>query len=384
MKKLISRVSLSVLGAAALFLTITAFTTDDAAVDYTANFVNGSVDFESIGQLSFGPQGILFFGDSRGANLFALETKDITPAADNKPLAVADIEEKIAQQMGAKARDINIIDMAINPISQNAYLSVIRGRGDDASYHLVSVSKDQSIEEVDLQNASYSQFALGTAPAADAKDRRGRSLRTNTITDIAFTDNSVYVAGLSNEEFASGFRQVQFPFNKRQESLTTLEIYHVAHEQYETHAPIRTFLPYNVNGKSNILAGYTCTPLVLFEVGDMKNGDHVKGKTVAELGFGNTPLDIITFKTRAGKDAIIIANSNRSAMLVDGADVASQDGLTTPLEGTRIASGTPYTPMPLGGVQQLDNLNSDYFALLRRMGDGSMRLYSFPKSRIAL
>lgn len=384
MKKLITRFSLLVLGAAALFITITAFTTNDSKINYTANFITGPLQYESIGQLSFGPEGILFFGDSRGAKLFALETKDTQPAANNDPLAVADIEEKIAQKMGATSRDINIMDMAVNPISQKVYFSVARGQGNETSYHLMTVAKDQSIDEVDLEKASYSEFELVTAPAPDAKDRRGRSLRTSTITDIAFSDNSVYVAGLSNEEFASGFRQVQFPFSKRQEALTTLEIYHVAHQQYETHAPIRTFLPYEVDGKPTILAGYTCTPLVLFEMGDLKDGDHVKGKTIAELGFGNAPLDIITFKDRNDKTAVLVANNNRSVMLIDQNDIASQKGLTTPIEGPGITKGIPYTPMPFGSTIQLDNLNDNYFLTLQRLGNGTVRMRSFPKGRISL
>lgn len=380
MKKLSLRTSLLAVGATLLFFAITAFMPKKAAP--SSSFVTSAVQFESIGQLSFSPEGVLFFGDSKGGALFALETSE-AKATDNEALNINDIEEKIGQMMGAMSKDISVIDMAIHPMSQKAYFSVMRGSGAEASYHIVTAAKDQTLTEVDLSNASHSRFELTTAPARDAKDRRGRSLRTNTITDIAYTDGSVYVAGLSNEEFASGFRKVAFPFDK-EESLTTLEVYHVAHGQFETHSPIRSFAPYSLNGEQMILAGYTCTPLVLFSINDLEDGKHVNGKTIAELGFGNTPLDILPFTDTNGKQAVMIANSNRAAMLISGEEIANQGALTTPLEGNQILKGTEYKPLPLNGLQQIDNLNDDYFIFLRRLGNGSLRLYSLAKTRVAV
>ena len=377
MKNPTSRFTLFSLGLALLFLVVSAFIPKEIESELTSNFVQGTVEFESIGELSFGPEGVLFFGDTKGAALFALETSDAA-ASNNDGINIGKVEEKIGQMMGAASKDISVLDMAVHPLSQNVYLSIMRSSGDNASYHIVSISKDEQIKEVDLKNASHSKFALTKAPARDAQDRRGRSLRTNTITDIAFADGAVYIAGLSNEEFASGFRKVSFPF-KKNESLSTLEIFHVAHNQYETHSPIRSFAPYSMNGESTILAGYTCTPLVVFPTSNLKDGDHVMGKTVAELGFGNTPLDILPFTSESGKQVVLIANSNRATMLVSGDDIAKQEALTTGLEGDSILKGTPYKPLPLSGVQQLAELNSEQIALLRRMSDGSLRLYSYPK-----
>ncbi|MEQ9263662.1 MAG: hypothetical protein RLN81_00450 [Balneolaceae bacterium] len=380
MKKLSLRTSLLAVGATLFFFAITAFIPKNTTP--TSNFVTSAVQFESIGQLSFSPEGVLFFGDSKGGALFALETSD-TDAENNEALNINDIEEKIGQMLGATSRDISVIDMAIHPMSQKAYLSVMRGNGAEASYHIVTAAKDQTLAEVDLSNASHSKYELTTAPARDAKDRRGRSLRTNTITDIAYADGSVYVAGLSNEEFASGFRKVAFPFDK-EESLTTLEVYHIAHGQFETHSPIRSFAPYSLNGEQMILAGYTCTPLVLFSINDLEDGKHVNGKTIAELGFGNTPLDILPFTDSSGKQAVMIANSNRAAMLISGEEIAGQEAITTPLEGNQILKGTQYKPLPLNGLQQIDSLNEDHFVFLRRLGNGSLRLYSLSKSRIVI
>ena len=43
---------------------------------------------------------------------------------------------------------------------------------------------------------------------------------------------------------------------------------------------------------------------------DLEDGAHVKGKTIAELGWGNRPLDMIPV-SRNGVDYVMISNSNR-------------------------------------------------------------------------
>ena len=45
-------------------------------------------------------------------------------------------------------------------------------------------------------------------------------------------------------------------------------------------------------------------------VSDLKAGETVKGITIAELGNGNRPLDMIVYK-KGGKDFILLANSKR-------------------------------------------------------------------------
>src|SRR5205085_12659732 len=149
------------------------------------------------------------------------------------------------------------------------------------------VDGDQ-LSAVSLKGISYSTTAITNAPAEDAKDQRGRPLRVSSVSDISFVDGKVMVTGLSNQEFSSTFRSIPFPFTKQQDA-TSLEIYHAAHKQYETFAPIRTFTTATISGKKYLVASYTCTPLVLFPIDDLKPGTHVKGRTVAEMGSGNSP-----------------------------------------------------------------------------------------------
>src|SRR5436853_5161496 len=90
---------------------------------------------------------------------------------------------------------------------------------------------------------------------------------------------------------------------------THLYIWHASHGRYETHSQVRTFVPYTIDGKEYVLAAYTCTPLVKIPVSDLKAGAKVKGVTIADLGAGNQPLDMVPY-AKDGHQFILIANSS--------------------------------------------------------------------------
>ena len=127
-----------------------------------------------------------------------------------------------------------------------------------------------------------------------------------TITDMAFVNGNLMVAGLSNEEWSSALRSIPYPFKDAAQG-ATLQIWHSSHGRYETAAPVRTFVPYTISGQQYILAAYTCTPLVKIPVSDLKPGAKVKGVEIADLGAGNQPLDMVPYK-KDGHDYILIAN----------------------------------------------------------------------------
>src|SRR5437667_248486 len=103
------------------------------AGDLTSNLKKGTPDLKSASALAFGPEGILFVGDSQGAAVFAIATGDQKPTAASGALKVEGIDEKIASLLGTNTRGITITDLAVNPASGNAYLSLRRGEGPDAA-----------------------------------------------------------------------------------------------------------------------------------------------------------------------------------------------------------------------------------------------------------
>src|SRR5262249_29873474 len=150
------------------------------------------------------------------------------------------------------------------------------------------------------------RFSKATLP--NATDRN----RTMSITKMAFVKDRVFVAGLSNEEWASTLRAIPFPFSEVDNG-ANIQIWHGAHGKFETGSPIQAFVPYDIKGEAHILAAYTCTPLVKLPVADLKAGEKVKGTTIAELGNRNKPLDMIVYQ-KDGKDYILMANSSRGVM----------------------------------------------------------------------
>ena len=119
------------------------------------------------------------------------------------------------------------------------------------------------MSELGLSGLKFSKTELPDAP--ESKESRRGNQRLSSITDLAFVDGQVYVAGLSNEEFASNLRAIPFPFKEATKG-ASIEIYHGAHGAYETRSPVRTFAAYEIDNEMNLLAAYTCTPLVRIPV----------------------------------------------------------------------------------------------------------------------
>ena len=342
-------------------LAVALFATAGFAAGLTDSLKAGKADLKSAGALTFGPEGILFIGDSAGGALFALDTADNT-ASKAVPVEVKGINAKVAAMLGTTADQILINDMAVHPISHKTYLSVSRGRGPEATPVVLRVDTAGKIEEVSLANAKHAKVALPNPP--DANNRN----RVNTITDLAYVDGKVLIAGLSNEEFSSNLKSIPFPFQAAAKGVN-VEIYHGSHGRFETASPIRKFVPYKIKGEQNILASYTCTPLVKIPVAALQGGAQVKGTTIAELGSGNTPLDMIVY-TKGGVDYILMNNNNRGVMRISTAKIETYQAITAPTD----IKGMPYeTVKELTGVQQLAKVD-DSNGVILALTNGSLDL----------
>jgi hypothetical protein len=71
----------------------------------------------------------------------------------------------------------------------------------------------------------------------------------------------------------------------------------------------------------------------------------------------------------------MIANSHRTLMRFDLADIAAAPGMTTPVKQAYQPGGVPYLPVASYGVLELDNYNSRNLVVLERSAvDGSLDL----------
>lgn len=324
-------------------------------------------DVKSISAIAFGPDGILFIGDSKSATVFAINTKD-TKKQKPGTIEMKNIDQKIAAALGTVVTNITITDMAVNPVSKKLYIAV---QNSDGTPVLLKLDGDK-IEPVLIKELSATSVVLNNAFAEDAKDQRGRSLRISTISDLGYADGKLLVSGLSNHEFSSSFKSIPYPFTDKQEE-ATLEMYHAAHGRYETTSPIRTFTTAVINGKKYLVASYTCTPLVLFPMDELKSGMHVKGRTVAEMGSGNTPIDMITLQ-KGNETFLVMANTKYPVAKVDYKNMAAFAGtLTEPVKGT---GGVTFTATPMTGVLQMDKLDDQQVVMIQKKSNGDVDVWT--------
>jgi hypothetical protein len=284
----------------------------------------GTPDLKSAGALAFGPEGILLVGDSVGSAVFAIDTGDRPAQTGTGALKVEGVNEKVAGLLGVEAKQVQLNDLAVNPLSGNAYLSVTRGQGSDALPAIVRVNRSGKVEDLPLKDIPFAKAELPNAPTKE-KDR------ADAITSVGYADGKVIVAGLSNEEFSSKLRVLSFPFDKTDKG-ASVEIFHGAHGRIETSSPVRTFATYKVKNETQVLAAYTCTPLVKFPLTDLKPGEKVKGTTIAELGNMNRPLDMIVYQ-KGGKDYLLMANSARGIMKVTTDNIDKVEPIKDPVRG---------------------------------------------------
>lgn len=346
-----------------------------SAADWTKGMKEGNPGLKSISQLTFGPDGILFVADSKAAAVVAIATGDTKATGDAKALKVEGINKAVAGLLGTSADQVLIDDLAVNPISHTAYLAISRGRGPDALPVLVKVKADGTPEVVSLEKVKFSKGELPDAPSdkEPAPGARQGNPRKETITDIAFFEDRVLIAGLANEEFASNLRAIPFPFATVANG-TSVEIYHGAHGKFETRSPVRTLVPFKVGSQASILAAYTCTPLVQIPVSELKPGAKVMGKTIAELGNRNRPIDMITYQ-KGGKDFLLLANSSRGVMKITTEGIDKTESITSRVEDKK---GLGYETLAnWTGVEQLDRLDNGHALVVRRGDGGSLNLESF-------
>jgi hypothetical protein len=319
----------------------------------SANLVSGKAPLMSAGPLTFGPDGVLFVGDSLGGAVVALDTNDHASPQAAVKIDVQGIDARIAALAGISADQIIINDLKVNPLSKNVYISASRGRGPDAMPIIARVNGAGEVSLLSLDNIGHAAVSLTDAPASNPTARQNP--RMMTITDMTYINGNLMVAGLSNEEWSSALRSIPWPF-KTADQGATLQIWHASHGRYETQSPVRTFVPYTISGKQYVLAAYTCTPLVKIPVGDLKPGAQVKGVTIADLGSGNQPIDMVPYK-KNGHEFILVANSSLGMVKLKADNLDTYKPIDSPTVVN--VAGVPYDKLEnFKEVKQLAQLDA--------------------------
>src|SRR5580704_2209412 len=283
----------------------------------------------SAGVLTFGPNNVLFVGDITGAKVhaFALRDKDLTSQTDvisgnfhnfEGRDHVVGLDQKLAALFGTTIDKIVINDMAVHRPTQQIFLSVERGRGTDAIPAVVKVNHGR-LEILDLDSIPHSQMSIPNEPDSKATLEFDPQ-EMYAITDVKYYNGEVFVTGITNQRFASTLRRIPYPFSSNM-ATCTVEIWHPVHGEFETRAPIIREVIRELNGEPYLFAVYGCTPLVRFPLSALKDGAHVRGDVIGELGYGSNPVDMLTFTSPAdSKEYLLVTIDTRSASQIAVSD----------------------------------------------------------------
>lgn len=353
--------------------------------------INASLgaDLKSAGTLEFNDRNVLFVGDSKAAVVHAFELRDSdftsqkgTDYGNGKNFLATDlisnVDDQLAAFLGTEAGQMSINDLVVHRPTEQIFMSVSRGLGPKAEPVIVKVNKGE-FELLELNGIPHTQISVENAPT-EAKLSFGQLQRSLTITDITYWKGEIFVAGVSNEEFSSKLRRAKYPFQDKF-ATTSVEIWHAVHAQFETRAPIMTQLIREIDGTDYLIASYTCTPLVRIPLEDIKPGAKIRGAMIAELGYGNTPIDMITFKHAFDKqEYLLVTHNSRNGTRIALSDIPSAEPMPVNSPKNYGPAGIKHVSVPVSGMLQTSILNENWATVIRQHPDkaGRVDLRSMP------
>src|SRR5262245_59462651 len=116
----------------------------------------GKPDIKSAGQLAFGPKGVLFVGDAQGGQIFAIGV-DGTGEPIGSSFKLENVNAKIAGLLGTAADEVVINDVAVEPGTNLAYISVARGKGPTAEPAIVRIDGKNNATALPLDKVQYAK-----------------------------------------------------------------------------------------------------------------------------------------------------------------------------------------------------------------------------------
>ena len=320
-----------------------AITLSAALLIGTSALADTSLDIKFAGALEFAEDGTLFVGDNYNGAIYAFKMPAEASDVQIMPSSIANIDAKIAELLGVGTGALEINDMATHPVSNDIYISVTRIGNFAAQPAIIKVSQDQQISLLDMSSLEFQKQALTDFPESETTFQvRGQgpmpplprdvakgeiALSTLAIMDMEFYEGELFVAGVATDNFLSSLRRIAYPFDGTQ-SITNVDMYHVTHDQYESRAPIRAMSVQEIDGKPQLVAAYTCSPIVLVPLEDITDGAKISASTIMDYGNGQ-PLDMIPFEMQ-GQSMLFVTNDSRSPQVIpvvglNGAQVVTHE-----------------------------------------------------------
>jgi hypothetical protein len=254
----------------------------------------GNPKVKKIDSIAFGPNGLLLIGgDARVVTVETGDTKETTWSKAEIP----NIDKLLAEKLGSVAKDIEIRKLAVNPASKKAYVAVRSLKTN--LYAILTVDGMGKVNEFSLDDVKFNSYPL---PVAD---------KVNKTTDLCWVSNRIVVATQAGATFHSRVFSIN-PGVKDGLSSFSTETFHTGHNKMETAAPIICLMPYEEDGKTNVVGSFTCTPIVKYPLESMTPEAKVKGVTVLELGQGNTPRSMFVYEKGGKKYVLVNVGKNKA------------------------------------------------------------------------
>ena len=380
-------------------------TTGLASLLCAAAFTSGAfaqdaaLDLKFAGALEFSETGTLFVGDNYKGAIYAFDMSDGAAPTQVALVNIGDIDVKIADTLGVPKSALAINDMAVHPITAEIYISVSRIGNFKSAPAIMKVAQDASISMLDLASVPFEVQALDHYPDQETTFRpRGLgqgeplirdiakgeiTLSSLAIMDMEYHEGELFVAGVAFDNFLSTLRRMSYPFDGSQ-SAANVEMYHISHDQFETRAPIRAMSIQKVDGKTQLVAAYTCSPIVLIDLEEIVDGAKISARTLMDYGNGQ-PLDLVSYSAQ-GEEMLFLTSNSRSPHVIP---VSSLNDAQTYTKGDLPEGGkSDMMPiMPVGDTGkavmfdgmslQIDNLGDALFvSLTRDMYTGSLNMDS--------
>lgn len=358
-----------------------------------------TLDLSFAGALEFSDTGTLFVGDNYNGAIYAFDMSGASAPGQIMPVNIGDIDVKIADVLGVAPSAVAINDMATHPVSGEIFISVTRIGNFESAPALMKISQSGEISLTDLsalpfqkqaldhfpdQETTFRPRGLGQMPPMARDLAKGEvALSSLAIMDMEFHDGELFVSGVAFDNFLSTLRRMPYPFTGKQ-SAANVEMYHISHDQFETRAPIRAMSVQEIDGKMQMVAAYTCSPIVLIPLDAITDGAKISARTIMDYGNGQ-PLDMISYNLN-GEPSLFLTSNSRSPHIIP---VASLNGVRSYTKGDLPDGGKADTMpiMPVGDTGktvmfdgmslQMAPLGDSFFvSLTRDLYTGSLNMDS--------
>lgn len=327
----------------------------------------------SAGALAFGPDGTLFVADTSGRQVVAYDLEGILADQSDYVLGrpqtfegrtiVADLRAALGAQMAAPAEQVEINDVAVHGTTKQIFLSGHRGLGPDAVPFVAAIDGGD-VTVLDLESLPSTSHRLETG-TPEATLEFGRPAGSYAITDLDYYDGEVFVAGVAGDSFDSTLRRVAYPFDG-ESAETHIEIWHAVHAQWESRAPIIAQTIAELDGEPTLIAVYACTPLVRIPLAELTDGAEIRGEMIGELGYGNTPIDIVQFTNPAdGSSNVLVTHTHRSANQIPLPAIAGADPMPVEVPNNFGPDGLTGFPVPATGIMHLAMVDEGWAVAVR-------------------